>query len=469
MAPFPEAEDMTVKRLYVALKRSDMQLLQMGAHKLHEKFHTGYKFELLDDLKQILSYVEEQTIPNDIKDLLTTTIHNILSGKEPETTVAAEPEYIESPVQEHFTFDEPEQNNETETISNPIMEKSEEIEQITENSTIETKEETFVQDELNKQPLEEEEEEEKPVLFTPEKTLANSEQTPIFNETNTAYYDKKETPIENRSEYTFKKESDLKDVMVFYDDKSPLADMDENISYRNLIETNKIDSNFLELILRLKNAADVQTDETGEILKMLNTIKGKVHFITTSKSENILKTFIENNINFEIPLIQKEEEYKKSVNLIPLFGLSNLFYCPKCHKKEYIANFDNKVLNIQCKNCSSVMYPDIYEANNLNSNSNPYYWIKAISLMKDASTWILINPPLDSNKALIVGLLKTSFEVTKPQKVYILSKETTKREYFKQAFKEINPDCEILSDFTSSNELCEEFINREMSSLQLSV
>ena len=29
--------------------------------------------------------------------------------------------------------------------------------------------------------------------------------------------------------------------------------------------------------------------------------------------------------------------------------------------------------------------------------------------------------------------------------------------------------CEILSDFTSSNELCEEFINREMSSLQLSV
>ena len=107
------------------------------------------------------------------------------------------------------------------------------------------------------------------------------------------------------------------------------------------------------------------------------------------------------NINFEIPLIQKEEEYKKSVNLIPLFGLSNLFYCPKCHKKEYIANFDNKVLNIQCKNCSSVMYPDIYEANNLNSNSNPYYWIKAISLMKDASTWILINPPLDSNKACL--------------------------------------------------------------------
>ena len=139
MAPFPEAEDMTVKRLYVALKRSDMQLLQMGAHKLHEKFHTGYKFELLDDLKQILSYVEEQTIPNDIKDLLTTTIHNILSGKEPETTVAAEPEYIESPDKEHFTFDDTEQNNETETISNPIIETSEEIEQITKNTPIKTK------------------------------------------------------------------------------------------------------------------------------------------------------------------------------------------------------------------------------------------------------------------------------------------------------------------------------------------
>ena len=95
MTPFPEAEDMTVKRLYVALKRSDMQLLQMGAHKLHEKFYTGYKFELLDDLRQILSYVEEQQIPSDIKELLTTTINNILSGKEPEIPDVIEEKEIE--------------------------------------------------------------------------------------------------------------------------------------------------------------------------------------------------------------------------------------------------------------------------------------------------------------------------------------------------------------------------------------
>ncbi len=46
MAPFPEPEDMTVKRLFVALKRNDMGLLQMGARKLHEKFYTGYIFKV---------------------------------------------------------------------------------------------------------------------------------------------------------------------------------------------------------------------------------------------------------------------------------------------------------------------------------------------------------------------------------------------------------------------------------------
>ena len=116
MAPFPEAEDMTVKRLYVALKRDDMQLLQMGAHKLHEKYHTGYKFQLLDDLRQILSYVEEQQIPNDIKELLTKTITDILENKEPDSSY-----YNDEPKQNEIqTFEplnkEPVSNLQTEDI-----------------------------------------------------------------------------------------------------------------------------------------------------------------------------------------------------------------------------------------------------------------------------------------------------------------------------------------------------------------
>ena len=44
MAPFPESESMTIKRLEVAIRKKDMHLLKDGAYKLHEKFHTGHKF-----------------------------------------------------------------------------------------------------------------------------------------------------------------------------------------------------------------------------------------------------------------------------------------------------------------------------------------------------------------------------------------------------------------------------------------
>lgn len=464
MTPFPEAEDMTVKRLYVALKRSDMQLLQMGAHKLHEKFYTGYKFELLDDLRQILSYVEEQQIPSDIKELLTTTINNILSGKEPEIPDVIEEKEIE---QKELPLNFEEKNNTIQSQIGPSVEEKKEETPVketlqTENTDIK-EDNSFIQDEAN----EKKETDVNPVIFTPKEyiteTVCNNE--PVFNEEKT-----EEPCLKEEPKLIIKKESSLKDVMVFYDDKAPLGDFEKNKLYRNSIESNKIEPDLSALISDIKNSYDVQTDEIAEILKMLNTIKGKVNFITTSKSENIIKAFVENNINFEIPLIQKEEEYKKSMTLIPLFGLTNLFWCPKCGKKEYITNFDNKVLNIQCRQCLSVMHPDIYETNNLNSNSSPYFWIKAISLMKQSSVWVLINPPLDSTKALIVGLIKTGFEVARPEKVYILSKETTKKEYFKQSFREINPDCQIISDFTSSMELCEEFINNEMTApLQLSV
>ena len=48
MAPFPETEIMTIKRLEVALRRADYKLLKEGAYKLHEKFHGGHRFEYID-------------------------------------------------------------------------------------------------------------------------------------------------------------------------------------------------------------------------------------------------------------------------------------------------------------------------------------------------------------------------------------------------------------------------------------
>ena len=79
MAPFPEAEIMTIKRLEVALRKMDFKLLKDGAYKLHEKYHCGHQFEYLDLLKEIFFEVSENTqIPAEIKDILCPTIEDIL-------------------------------------------------------------------------------------------------------------------------------------------------------------------------------------------------------------------------------------------------------------------------------------------------------------------------------------------------------------------------------------------------------
>ena len=492
MAPFPEAEDMTIKRLYVALKRDDMQLLQMGAHKLHEKYHTGYKFELLDDLRQILSYVEEQQIPNDIKELLIKTINDILDNKEPdsylydsmqENNTAETPNAVENTEENSFKDDSLQTGLISEEVNKasddtylqeilpkqPVVQEIPPIQQVAEYKYDDSND-TFSQDsssDIAHEPVKEEE----PVIFTPKDAVIN-----MVNTINDEPVLSVQNEVQNTQDETvpaFKiipeKELTLNNVAVFYDDKAPFIDYVKNKSFRlemDSIALNRAGNPMADAAI-VKNTVDIQTDEYSEILKMLNTIKGDVYFVTTSKSENLLKTFVESGINFKIPNVKTKESEGKKIEVIPLFGLSNIFYCPKCGRKEAVVTPENKVLTTQCKECSGVMYPDLYEALNFETNANPYYFILAISAMSHAETWILINPPLENSRTLTSMFLKTAFEASKPKKVYILSKETTKKEYYKQMFKEIDSSIEVKTDFITEDSLCEEFINSEMSTIKV--
>jgi len=92
MAPFPETEIMTIKRLEVALRKMDFKLLKDGAYKLHEKYHSGFKFEYLDLLKDLfLDISNNASIPEDIKDILTPTIEDILSSQGIKTDTTTSP------------------------------------------------------------------------------------------------------------------------------------------------------------------------------------------------------------------------------------------------------------------------------------------------------------------------------------------------------------------------------------------
>ena len=85
MAPFPEDEIMTIKRLEVALRKSDFKLLKEGAYKLHEKYHSRFHFEHLDLLKEILDEVQANyAVPSDVKDILIPTIQDIISNNQNE-------------------------------------------------------------------------------------------------------------------------------------------------------------------------------------------------------------------------------------------------------------------------------------------------------------------------------------------------------------------------------------------------
>ena len=87
MAPFPEDEVITIKRLEYALKHSDYRLLRDGAYKLHEKYHSHHHFVYTDLLKIILEEVEEnQAIPPEVKDILVSTIQDILKEDDSEDT-----------------------------------------------------------------------------------------------------------------------------------------------------------------------------------------------------------------------------------------------------------------------------------------------------------------------------------------------------------------------------------------------
>ncbi len=492
MAPFPEAEDMTVKRLYVALKRDDMQLLQMGAHKLHEKYHTGYKFQLLDDLRQILSYVEEQEIPNDIKELLTKTINDILSNKEPESSLSLvnQPEEENKfsfkliknsdetnssemqPKENEITPVEPDKSSSFTLFQNPSSITSLSDNSVVENSNTTSKDEnetSFEQDSVSDESYNNKEEE--PVIFTPKDAAINMvnsiDETPV--QANVQNFDN--SSLEKTSSFKLISENELtlNNVAVFYDDKAPFIDYFKNKSYRLELDSlalNK-DANPIVDAPIVKSTVDVQTDEYAEILKMLNTIKGDVYFVTTSKSDDLLKTFVDLNINFKIKNVSTKQVQGKEIEVIPLFGLSNIFYCPKCGKKETIISTENKILTALCSECNGVMYPNLYEALNYESNADVFNFLSGISAMSKAETWILINPPLEGTRALTSLFLKTAFESSKPKKVYILSKETTKKEYYRQMFLEINPSVEIKTDFTTEDALCEEFINSEMSTVKV--
>lgn len=422
MAPFPETESMTIKRLEVALRRKDMQLLKDGAYKLHEKFHTGYRFELLSELKQILEYVKTSDIPLEITEILCPTIEEILSNSGVQV-----PQQVQN-------------NLPCASVNSLPAEKSEEktdvaeVKNTTEDKTVQATEPANVQ------------------------SLNNVEQKA---QEEIQYKKEENTPV---SSFEQQQESAGK-IVLFYDDKSTDIDYTQIKNYRNKLNNlfssqNGGDYNILKDIAVLNNIVNTRIYDLDKVLSVLKNSKSDVSFVTTSQSQDLTKILLDKEINFEIPFVKNADN--SNFTFIPMLGLSDIFVCSHCNSRSLKNDSSAKTLSIQCPKCDGAAFPDLYAINSYNPDCNPIFWHRAFGAFVKSDIWVLINPPLDENKEVIFDFIKTASECSNPKRVYIFSRENDKREFYKNMFLKALPKCDIRYNYTSVEQLCEEFIRAQI-------
>ncbi len=527
MAPFPESEDMTVKRLMVALRKNDHQLLKMGTYKLHEKFHTGHEFELTDDLRQILKIVEEKQYPPEISDILCSTIKDILS-KNALQKISRENEILPAGSGQN-NLPQNLQKNEFQGVltgnastadaglQNTAVQNAgakddiKELAQIINQNSISPSGNTILQNEGQI--------EIKPVQIQLNETNRTEEILPDHSHTNNFYRPQGsaiqqqvqpqqlqpqmqpvQNPVQNPAQNIYQaqpvqqtvqqpaqqtyttaqpvrqsepqkpveQDNSVKNIAVFYDDFKNEIDFSKVKDYKNNLNLlfskneNGQDYNILKQISSLTNALDTNTSDVDKIVSMLTTSKGKVSFISASQSQNISKIFVEKNIDFDIPFVKKAQDKSTGFDLIPMVGATNIFVCSNCNARTLKTDFNTRTLSVQCPHCDSAAFPDIYAVNSYNPDCNPVFWHRAFAALIKSQIWILVNPPLDENKEIIFDFIKTAYEASKPSRIYILSKENDKKEFYKQMFASVNENCVVKSNFQDQDKLCEEFINEEI-------
>ena len=496
MAPFPESEDMTIKRLMVALRKNDHQLLKMGTYKLHEKFHTGHDFELIDDLRQILDTMEQKQYPPEISDILCSTIRDILSKKAVQSLnpvlpsnsgknvmpQALQPGGAQNDMQELAQminssegadikgFEEIKPVHAASSINQDVERQSsyQAPQNVPENTYYKAAQPSVQTVQMQNQAPQVQ----APVQMQPQTVQQAVSYTQPVQQIpqpqpqvvqNVQYVGQAGQQVQPKEE-----EYAVKNIAVFYDDFKNDIDFANVKDYKNHLNflfsknQNGQDYNILKQISSLTHLLDTDTSDVDKVISMLTTSKGKVSFITASQSQNISKIFYEKNIDFDIPFVKKAQNKDAAFDLIPMNGSTNIFVCSNCNMRTLKTDFNTRTLSVQCPHCDGAAFPDIYAVNSYNPDCNPVFWHRAFSALVKSQIWILINPPLDENKEIIFDFIKTAYDASRPSKIYILSKENDKKEFYRQMFMSVNDKCTVKFNFSDQDKLCEEFINEEI-------
>ena len=459
MAPFPETEIMTIKRLEVALRKMDLKLLKDGAYKLHEKYHSGFKFEYIDLLKEIfIDVTNNPSIPNDIKDILTPTIDDILSSQGVKTDTSTSPyealkqnrvssltslSYSTGNEQQEAPHQPPKQNAfeafSPKTTAQPrILKQSpfsaQPFKEFVNPMVVEyPKEEnnaatSIVEDVQNNESVEKIEEN------------ANIETKAQASQPTEQEYLQNNVKNENQVEIQQQSMTKQKSIAIFYNQDSS-KDKNKNIQkYRELIKnySNASMGEILSLLSEINVQADTNVVELKGILEQLNNTNNYVSLITNSQSANFVQLMETNKISYSIFNPRND----KKINLMPIFGLSDLFECSQCHQEFLETEKETKAFVLQCPKCKSPMFPSYYAQNDRDIEINLDYYNMANIAFANSQVWLVIHPSIDDK--ITINLLRSALKVSNQvEEIYIIDKDINVRETYKTLFNEINQNIKI--------------------------
>ena len=443
MTPFPESEIMTIKRLEVALRKTDYKLLKDGAYKLHEKYHSGHKFEYLDLLKEIFMEVSNNaSIPQDIKDLLTPTIEDILSerGISADTSTSPYEALNQNRVSSLTSLSYNSNNVQEKEVQQPEEQKISAFDAFS-AKTVQTSYEPNFENSFETKPFEEFS---TPTISTTENFSQehNSYEENSENETQQIQQDTQQNQHENINKENTQYEQmpiKAKTVAIYYGQDNSNEKAKNIIKYRELIS--KSQNSEMKEVLRLLCEINTQTNtnvsELKNLLEQLKTTSHKINLITNSSSKNLIELFEKNELSYS--LMGKNESAQ--TKLIPLFGLSNLFVCNDC--KEKYLNKNNEITSIvlECPKCKNPMFADFY-ANTYNCELNLDYYNEALISLANSDVWFIVHPNTDEKTTanLLLSALKLNNKV---EDIFILDKDINVRENFRSLFASINQSARI--------------------------
>lgn len=513
MTPFPEAEIMTIKRLEVALRKMDFKLLKDGAYKLHEKFHSGHKFEYLDLLKDIqIELLNNPSVPSEVRDILSATIDDILS-------------------QDNFN------NFEQEKVS-PLTSLSYNSAQ--DNETISKEEVAMITDQpieadynINKEEFEfgeasKETFQEAPKInafdaFSPQKSQDSKEynkpqsfftQSPFsaepfkeFNNPSPSFENEvyseqipeiTQSPAQESFEVQMQAQMEFQEQIqeepAFEVTYAPIEEQNNQPSFVQEVTCAPIEEMHEEEISQEKKSIaivycqDNSREKIKNILKLKEIIQNSrekntsiddlmalISEITTQANTNVIelqgilkqlkasgnKTSLITNSQSEmlIELLDSLEiDYSFNQNsesdklkLTPLYGLSNLFYCAECGQVHLDKSSEVKPLVLECPQCKNPMYPDFWAAAK-EAQLNLENYNKGLVELANSKIWLVIHPTFadKTTSELIESALKVGNCV---EEIYVLDKDINTRENYKNFISKIKPDLKV----NAHNNTLEEF------------